>query len=69
MNLELKTNQHLTVDTSKGTYSGSFQGFTVINQIPHLVLVTTTLEKDLISLIPVLQVICYSMEKKGTDRL
>jgi hypothetical protein len=69
MNLDLKINTLVEVDTSKTTYSGNFQGYTTINQIPHMVLTTTTLEKDIIGLIAVHHIVSISFTKIGADRL
>jgi hypothetical protein len=69
MNLELKINTPIVVDTTKESYIGNFQGYTTINQIPHLVLTTTNLEKDTIRLIAVVHIVGIYFEKIGADRL
>jgi hypothetical protein len=69
MNLEIKINSAIVVDTTKESYNGNFQGYTTINQLPHLVLTTTDLEKDTIRLIGVHQIIAICFTKYGTDRL
>jgi hypothetical protein len=69
MNLEIKINQTVTVVTTKEPVSGSFQGFTVLNQLPHLVLTTTSLEADKIVLVPVTQIVSINYDVKGIDRL
>jgi hypothetical protein len=69
MNLTIKNNQSVTVITTKDPVSGNFQGFTILNQLPHLVLTTTSLEADKIVLIPVTQIVSINYELKGLDRL
>ena len=69
MNLELKINTPVVVDTTKESYLGNFQGYTTINQLPHLVLTITNLEKDTIRLIAVHHIVGICFEKYGTDRL
>ena len=69
MNLEIKNNQNVTVETTKGTVTGNFQGFTVLNQLPHLVLINTTLELDKVILVPITQYTSIQYEVKGLDRI
>jgi hypothetical protein len=69
MNLTIKNNQSVTVVTTKDPVSGNFQGFTILNQLPHLVLTTTSLEADKIVLVPITQIVSINYELKGLDRL
>lgn len=69
MNLEIKNNQPVTVVTTKDQFLGNFQGYTVLNQLPHLVLTTTSLELDEILLVPITQIVAIKYQLKGMDRL
>ena len=69
MNLEIKVNQTVTVTTAQGSVTGNFQGFTVLNQLPHLVLSTTRLEADKVILVPITQYSSIQYDVKGIDRL
>lgn len=69
MNLEIKNNQPVTVVTTKDQFQGNFQGYTVLNQLPHLVLTFTSLELDEILLVPITQIVAIKYQLKGMDRL
>ena len=69
MNLEIKINQKVVVVTTKDQFKGSFQGYTILNQLPHLVLTSTTLEADEVLLVPVTQIVAIKYEVKGMDRI
>lgn len=71
MNLEIKINQEIRVHTSYANpiFTGKFQGFTSLNQLPHLVIIQTSIEVDQVRLIPVTQIVCISYNVTGIDRI
>lgn len=65
MNIDIKPNQKMTITLSNSKeVEGKFNGFSVINQLPHLVLCETDLEKDSFRLIPVTQILIISFDQK-----